>query len=257
MADSPAAAAEFRYDAFVSYSSTDREWVTTYLLPPLEEQGLKVAIDFRDFDVGRTAMENMRRFLAQSRHVIYVMSPAWVASDWTAYEDLLTAGKDPAGRRQRIIPILIAGTELPEHLRLRTYANFTDPARYEAEMTRVIRAITGASDTSPLAAKPKAPAPTPAVDWKAELAELLVRSGQAAESSRKALCLQIGVDPNDLEFLTAPPRAFAVQLAAWLAETENTRAALSLCGAIRKLLHGSLSRRLADVERQLRAQPGG
>jgi hypothetical protein len=246
----------FRYDAFVSYSTKDRDWVTRYLLPPLEQNGLKIAIDFRDFDVGRTAMENMRRFLSQSRHVIYVMSPAWLESDWTAYEDLLTAGKDPAGRRRRIIPILISKTQLPEHLSARTYANLSDPALYQTEMTRVVRAIAD-DDRAPAATvQPALPEPQPTLDWKAELAELLVRSGQATEISRRALCLQIGIDPSDLDFLTAAPRAFAVQLSALMAETENFRAALSLCEAIRHLLHGSLSKKLEEVESQLRSLTG-
>ena len=52
-----------QYHAFISYSHKDRAWVDTYLLPVLEQAGLRVAIDYRDFDIGSLARDNMERFV--------------------------------------------------------------------------------------------------------------------------------------------------------------------------------------------------
>ena len=44
------------YDVFISYSSKDADWVRGSLLQGLEDAGLRVYIDFRDFETGFTAM---------------------------------------------------------------------------------------------------------------------------------------------------------------------------------------------------------
>ena len=54
---------EYRYDVFISYSHADQAWVCGELLPRLEEAGLKVCIDQRDF---RPARRASRRWSARS-----------------------------------------------------------------------------------------------------------------------------------------------------------------------------------------------
>jgi hypothetical protein len=46
---------EFKYDVFISYSHKDEEWVRNILLPTLEKQGLKVCVDYRDFNAADAA----------------------------------------------------------------------------------------------------------------------------------------------------------------------------------------------------------
>ena len=95
------------YDAFVSYSHADAEWVRTWLLPRLERAGLRICIDFRDFDVGVLSLENMSRAVDNSRHTLLVLTPAWIESEWTDYELLLTQVSDPAARRRRVLCLLL------------------------------------------------------------------------------------------------------------------------------------------------------
>jgi hypothetical protein len=45
-------------DAFVSYSHADADWVWKWLRPRLEEAGLRLCLDRRDFDVGVPSLEN-------------------------------------------------------------------------------------------------------------------------------------------------------------------------------------------------------
>ena len=52
---------QYQYDVFISYSHTDAEWVKEQLLPRLEQGGLKVNIDYRDFDIGAPSLVNMER----------------------------------------------------------------------------------------------------------------------------------------------------------------------------------------------------
>ena len=55
----------YRYDVFISYSHTDRAWVWEELLPRLEQIGLRVCIDNRDFEIGTPKSDH--RTLAQSQ----------------------------------------------------------------------------------------------------------------------------------------------------------------------------------------------
>ena len=56
----------YAYDVFISYSSKDRAWVRGELLTRLEAAGLKVCIDFRDFEPGAPSVTEMERAVLTS-----------------------------------------------------------------------------------------------------------------------------------------------------------------------------------------------
>src|SRR6266540_4644126 len=89
------AAASFKYDVFISYSSADEQWVEHTLLKTLEDAGLRVCIDFRDFAVGRPTIINIQDAALQSRHTLLVITQDWIKSEWTLFESLLIRTKDP------------------------------------------------------------------------------------------------------------------------------------------------------------------
>jgi hypothetical protein len=84
------AASNTHDDVFISYSHADATWVREWLQPRLEAATLSTSIDWRDFDVGVPSLENMERAVDHSRHTLLVLTPAWVSSEWTAFELLLT-----------------------------------------------------------------------------------------------------------------------------------------------------------------------
>ena len=113
------------YDVFISYSHADATWVWEWLRPRLEAAGLRVCLDRRDFDVGVPSLENMERAVDHSRHTLLVLTPAWVDSEWTAFEELLTQTADPAARRRRLLPLLLQPCQPPRRIAMLTYADFT------------------------------------------------------------------------------------------------------------------------------------
>jgi hypothetical protein len=136
---------DFRYDAFISYSSKDGDWVHNTLLPRLEGEGLRICIDFRDFEIGAPSLVNMENAVERSRKTLLVLTPAWLASEWTDFEALLVQGQDPAGRARRILPLLLKRCpSLPGRLKIFTYLNLTDPAKLDAQMGRLVAAIRSA-----------------------------------------------------------------------------------------------------------------
>jgi CHAT domain len=62
------------------------------------------------------------------------------------------------------------------------------------------------------------------------LTELLIRSGRAEYSARKALCIKIGVEANKLGFLTQSSDAdFALELITYLHSVDNKQALYKIC----------------------------
>lgn len=232
------------YDVFISYSHVDKAWVQRELLPQLEEAGLRVLIDYRDFTIGAFSLDNMEWAVDNSRHTLVVLTPAWIASEWTAFEGLLAEASDPAGRRRKLLPLLLEPCPLPRRINLRTYADFTNPADRAREIERLVRAISPRNDAPPMADAskpadcPRAP-DTPqelTASERDELAELLRRSGRADRSARQALCIEMRIDPDNLNFLTdTAARNFALQFVSYLHETGNTAAMLRLGKALQAI----------------------
>jgi hypothetical protein len=128
----------FDYDVFISYSHRDSKWVRDWLLPRLEEAGLRVCIDFRDFEVGVPSLVNMERAAERSHRTLLVLTPNWIESEWTNFEALLVQTEDPIGLRRRILPLVLERCQPPKRIAMLTYADFTAPGGWESELQRVV-----------------------------------------------------------------------------------------------------------------------
>ncbi len=132
---------ECRYDVFISYDHADRTWVHGELLPWLKEAGLKVCIDECDFEVGTPSLVNMERAVDNSRHTLLVLTPAWIEGEWTEFESLLAGTGDPAGRRRRLIPLMLEPCKLPPRIAMLTCADLTQPSERGVRMARLIKSL--------------------------------------------------------------------------------------------------------------------
>ncbi len=157
-----------RYDVFLSYSSRDADWVRSKLLPALEGATLVVCIDFRDFVPGAPSVTEMERAAIDSRHTVVVLSPNYLKSEWTEFENLLVQTRDPAARQRAIVPIRIAPCEVPPRLEMLTRVDFVPPADEANAFERLIDALRKrpaarskktAAAASPSAVAPSAPNP--------------------------------------------------------------------------------------------------
>ncbi len=140
------AAAGYRYDLFISYSSDDDAWVWEWLLPRLEAAGLNVCIDRACFEPGAPLADEAERAIRESRHTLVILSPGWVASQWDAFEGLIVHSQDPAARLRRLIPLLLAPCTPPERIRSLSAIDLTRPAEQEAQLARVIAYVQGQRD---------------------------------------------------------------------------------------------------------------
>lgn len=132
---------EFQYNAFISYSSKDFNWVRKKLLPRLDQEKLKICIDFRDFKVGVPSPVNIEEAVKQSRKVLLILTPSWVESVWTTFESMLIQVLDPIGHAERIVPVLVEKCDLPMSLKIFTCLDLTDPDTFDSQMQRLIAII--------------------------------------------------------------------------------------------------------------------
>ncbi|MEZ4731508.1 MAG: toll/interleukin-1 receptor domain-containing protein [Caldilineaceae bacterium] len=129
------------YDVFISYSHADRTWVWDVLLPRLSESSLRVCIDDRDFKIGVPVLKNIEEAVTHSRYTLFVLTPAWIESQWTEFESLLVATTDPAGRRARLLPLMLVPCQLPLRIRMLVYSDFTQADQHEVQFERLLRQL--------------------------------------------------------------------------------------------------------------------
>ncbi|KAM9309607.1 toll-like receptor 13 [Pholidichthys leucotaenia] len=77
-----------KYDAFISYNSSDEQWVMHQLLPNLERNGsnFKLCFHHRDFELGRDIVDNIVSAVYSSRKTICVVSRNFLQSEWCSLE---------------------------------------------------------------------------------------------------------------------------------------------------------------------------
>nr|XP_015200205.1 PREDICTED: toll-like receptor 2 [Lepisosteus oculatus]XP_015200206.1 PREDICTED: toll-like receptor 2 [Lepisosteus oculatus] len=76
------------YDAFISYSERDSEWVENYLVNELEstQPPFRLCLHKRDFLPGKWIMDNIINSIEQSQKTLFVLSKHFVSSEWCRYE---------------------------------------------------------------------------------------------------------------------------------------------------------------------------
>ncbi len=125
---------DFKYDVFISYSHKDEKWADKVLRQRLDDAGLKVCIDYRDFEVGKMAILNMQDAAKESKHVVLVITRNWLNSEWSLFEALMGGMQDPAGLQKKLIPLLCEDgiqKDINPFISMRTWVDFTRKDREE------------------------------------------------------------------------------------------------------------------------------
>ncbi|XP_045039741.2 toll-like receptor 13 [Desmodus rotundus] len=120
---------EFIYDAFVSFTATDEQWVYEELVPALEKDGqptFKLCLHHRDFEPGIDIFENIQNAINTSRKTLCVVSNQYLHSEWCRLEVQLASIKMFYEHQDVIILIFleeIPNYKLSSYHRLRKLVN--------------------------------------------------------------------------------------------------------------------------------------
>lgn len=122
------------YDAFLSYRHTEPD--RTYaeeLVRVIEAQGLRAAIDVRDFAPNQHFLAEMERCVKESRFTLCVVTARYLESDHTGEEAVIAKTLDLAERTKRVVPLIYERVVLPVWLHGLVGIDFTDAARVDPQ----------------------------------------------------------------------------------------------------------------------------
>ena len=98
-------------DFFISYNSADKAWAE-WLAWQIEASGWSVVVQAWDFRPGGNFVLDMNRALTDTRRTIAVLSPSFLAADFTAPEWAATFAADPTGVARRLVPVHVRDCKL-------------------------------------------------------------------------------------------------------------------------------------------------
>lgn len=150
---------------FLSHNTNDKTFARR-LAGRLSAAGLRVWIDEAEIKVGESLVYKISDGVCDSDFVVAVISTHSVHSSWVRWELSLAMTQEINGRFVKVLPILIETCELPAILQDKLYLNFTDEARFEEEVRRLLDAILSPvlpGSTYPATASTARPYPTESV----------------------------------------------------------------------------------------------
>lgn len=128
---------DMQYDAFISYSHQDENFVTNDLLPILEQgpQRYELCIHIRDWIAGEFIPTQIVNSVEKSRRTIVILSPSFLNSCWGKMEFCTAHAKSVKDGRRRVIVIVYGDVDLEKdlndemkaYIKTNTYVKWGDP----------------------------------------------------------------------------------------------------------------------------------
>ena len=97
----------YKYDVFLSHSSKDKGFVR-HLDKMLRSVGVRTFFDENDIPWGGNIPYEIEQGLEESRHLIFVLSPDSVGSEWADLERCITIFRSPSWKK-RLSPSFTSG----------------------------------------------------------------------------------------------------------------------------------------------------
>ncbi len=120
-------------DFFISYNRADRQWAE-WLAWTLEEAGYSVVIEAWDFRPGGNLVVEMHRAASDTRSTAVVLSPEYLAAEYTHPEWAAAFSCDPQGRKRKLIPFRVAECDPDGLLRSVIYVDLVGLGKEEAKL---------------------------------------------------------------------------------------------------------------------------
>lgn len=96
----------FTYDIFLSHNSAQKDW-TRALARRLRDDGFSVFFDEWEMPkfAGKTWVDVLAQCIGETRKVVLILSPEFMAAEWPRFERKILQMVDPDGSKGRILPI--------------------------------------------------------------------------------------------------------------------------------------------------------
>jgi len=124
---------------FMSHSNHDKQFVEK-LGRDLLNQDIGVWLDKWEINVGDSLIDKISDGLSESDYLVIVLSRNSVLSSWVSKELNYYLMKEIAGKKVKILPIIIDNCDIPVFLLEKIYADFRDD--YQSGLNTLVSAIT-------------------------------------------------------------------------------------------------------------------
>lgn len=260
-----------QYDVFFCHNSKEKEQVEK-IREQLKQKGIRAWLDKYDFEPFRRWQEQLEEIIPQIKAVAVFIGSSGVGP-WADIEmrEFLV---EFATRQLRMGLVILPGCPqelietVPRFMKGFHWVDFRQ--QVPDPMEQLIWGITGkkseetTTDGSIDAQNSEIRKESGVVEEKLNesdeeesdgeiLAKLLTRSGRAAFAQRDALCIKIGIDSNQLDFLTLPSNeGFAIKLVNSLYQADDKNALCKLCKTLEPVFQrGNLAGDLANIKAKL------
>lgn len=122
---------------FLSHNHGDKPFVRR-LARDLRKLGARVWVDEAEIKIGDSLIEKIQQGLSDMQYVGAVLSPRSVDSPWVTRELDIASNLEIAGRRVRVLPLIIEKCQVPLFLTGKLFADFTRPQNYRAELSKLV-----------------------------------------------------------------------------------------------------------------------
>jgi len=131
------------YDVFVSYrhQHPDGPWVRGVLVERLRAAGLRVFVDYDSFRLGAPLVLEMARGVEQSQYTLAVLSPAYLASNFTELENVLAEHLGLELSQRRLLAVRRVPCEPRLGIRARLWLDMTNDEEVGRNLPRLIAAL--------------------------------------------------------------------------------------------------------------------
>jgi hypothetical protein len=135
--------ADEAYDVFISYRQQDPDgtWVRDVLVERLRAADLRVFVDYESFRLGAPLVLEMARGVEQSRYTLAVLSPAYLASNFTELENVLAEHLGLELSQRRLLMVRRAPCQPRLGLRARLWLDMTSDEEVDRNLPRLVAAL--------------------------------------------------------------------------------------------------------------------
>jgi hypothetical protein len=134
----------YQYDVFISHNHQNKPWVRKVVAQWRKALRLRVFFDEDTMLGGENILDAIGKGIQKSRHVVLVITPSSVASNWVAMEAARTMFLDLSARQRRLIPVMLEVTnerKIPWYVRILSRIDLTDPATRRNRYHHLLRSL--------------------------------------------------------------------------------------------------------------------
>jgi hypothetical protein len=147
----------YPWDVFVSHNLQQKPWVRK-VVAQWRALNLRVFFDEDSIPPGLPVAKAIDGGIRESRHILVILSPSAVASDWVHLEMAMTVTADPSGAARRLIPVLLEEMDqekIPLFVRRLSWTDLTKTETRRDQYHLLLRSLLPAETTVELPDPPE------------------------------------------------------------------------------------------------------